>query len=236
MVMTRPFMRTGGNLGSPKFNLAGCVLYAPLWRPELAGSPFQSSGVYGIPTHTCTVTGALWTPQGRTFDGLNDIINCGSATVIDNLLTTLSIGGWAYPETQGESGFGYFIECGALNNRGFGFYMNSDARFSFRILNGAVPAEATSALGTMSLNAWHHFFGTYDGVSTIKLYIDGVQYSAVGNGAIDAHAVDNFIIGGRSDGSLCFDGIGGEVVAFNREMSSGEVLQHLQETKWRYMS
>jgi len=40
------------------------VLYLPLWK--LDGSSFADRSAYG---HLCTVTGALWTPHGRDFDG-----------------------------------------------------------------------------------------------------------------------------------------------------------------------
>jgi len=45
------------------------VLYLPLY--ELDGASFMSKDARG---HLCTVTGALWRPQGRSFDGSDDII------------------------------------------------------------------------------------------------------------------------------------------------------------------
>ena len=56
------------------------VLYLPLYQPD--GASFASRDAYG---HLCTVTGALWTPQGRTFDGADDIIDLGNnvQTVLD---------------------------------------------------------------------------------------------------------------------------------------------------------
>ena len=45
------------------------VLYLPLY--ELDGASFMSKDAYG---HLCTVTGATWTPRGRSFDGTDDHI------------------------------------------------------------------------------------------------------------------------------------------------------------------
>jgi hypothetical protein len=47
------------------------VLYLPLWSADLKGDSFYSKDSYA---HLCTVTGALWTPQGRHFDGVDDKI------------------------------------------------------------------------------------------------------------------------------------------------------------------
>ena len=52
-------------LGKRRFKLdPSLVLYLPLY--ELDGSSFRSRDAYG---HLATVTGALWTPQGRTLMG-----------------------------------------------------------------------------------------------------------------------------------------------------------------------
>ena len=45
------------------------VLYLPLHQRD--GSSFMSKDAYG---HVCTVTGAVWTPEGRLFDGVDDYI------------------------------------------------------------------------------------------------------------------------------------------------------------------
>lgn len=46
-----------------------CVLYLPLSRNRLRGAKFHSLDLY---RHSCTVAGALWTPSGRSFDGVDD--------------------------------------------------------------------------------------------------------------------------------------------------------------------
>ncbi len=46
--------------------LASCELYVPLWHPITSVSPFTSLDKN---SHICTVTGTVWTPDGRIFDG-----------------------------------------------------------------------------------------------------------------------------------------------------------------------
>lgn len=55
------------------------VLDAPLWHPDLSLSPFLTKDPY---QHSCTVTGATWGPQGRTFNGDGDFIDCGNQTAL----------------------------------------------------------------------------------------------------------------------------------------------------------
>jgi len=68
-------MKTGLYFQDPKYDISrsrtitdpNLVLYLPLHR--LDGASFMSRDAYG---HLCTVTGALWTPQGRSFDAVPD--------------------------------------------------------------------------------------------------------------------------------------------------------------------
>ena len=54
-----------GGISNSKLDLAGCVLNAPLWRPDQAGSSIVSKPP--LP-QTLTVYGAAWRSQGRYFD------------------------------------------------------------------------------------------------------------------------------------------------------------------------
>ncbi len=51
------------------------MLYLPLG--ELDGASFMSKDAYG---YLCTATGATWRPDGRYFDRVDDIIDCGDKT------------------------------------------------------------------------------------------------------------------------------------------------------------
>jgi len=56
----------------------GLVLYLPLWA--LKGASFKSVDAY---QHACSVTGALWQPNGRYFGGEADNIDVGSAASLE---------------------------------------------------------------------------------------------------------------------------------------------------------
>ena len=61
------------------FPTNGLVLYIPLWHRSLSGGSFESIDQY---MHVCTVTGATWSPSGRTF-GTDKLI-----TVPDHVVFT----------------------------------------------------------------------------------------------------------------------------------------------------
>src|SRR3990172_13167350 len=72
------------------------VFYVPLY--ELDGTTFQSKDAYG---HLCTVTGALWRPQGRDFDGTDDVISAPDHNALD-ITGTVTLISWFYPYTTSD--------------------------------------------------------------------------------------------------------------------------------------
>ena len=78
------------------------VLYLPLY--EMDGASFASRDAYG---HRCTVTGALWRPNGRYFDAVNDGINCGTGSNLNlgNTMDKYTMTAWiktSYAADEGE--------------------------------------------------------------------------------------------------------------------------------------
>ena len=232
---------TGGNFGSPKIDLGGCVLYAPLWRPELAGSPFNSNGVYGIPTQNCTVTGALWTSQGRRFDGIDDSIDCGSASVLDDLAPFTFLA-WIYPTGAGEGGNGTVIWKETAGNSGTFFQLyNNDLRLLLRIDHATDDVYRYGTAGEVKLNIWQQVVATWDGSTTAAnghIYINTIEITYGGSlngvGARVSDAANNLLIGNNLAGSFTFAGTIGEVLIYNRALTPLEIQRNYQTTKWRY--
>src|SRR4030042_2091010 len=61
------------------------VLYLPL--PKLDGASFISGDACG---HPIVNSGAFWTPRGRSFDGIDDLIDCGGSPAFDSQQYTLT--------------------------------------------------------------------------------------------------------------------------------------------------
>ena len=202
------------------------VLYLPLYR--LDGASFRSKDAYG---HLCTVTGALWRPDGRYFDGSDDVIALGTSA--GNLSTTGSICVWMKPASD-------FNQQGLVINHGGGWgragWMMSaygDTQlFRFQWQEGT-DRSLTSA-GTFTLGAWVFYVCTHDG-TTIKIYKDAVVDSNTLANSEDATTGLNGYIGYEAtQGALPFKGNIGEVMIYNRALTPLEIQHHYLATKWRY--
>ena len=168
---------------------------------------FQSQVGANTETISPTASTTILGPAGETgyavdFDGSDDALN-----IPDN-------DAW-YPETNytaecwfnctGHSGgwdaiFGQWTNNGAnATNSWILEYVNSDDELRFYYITGGGSGFSYKSLGTVSINAWHHFAFSKNG-STTKLFIDGVQ------------VVDDFDIGTMNNGNGEFT-IGGDVAS-----------------------
>ncbi len=201
----------------------GLVLYLPFY--ELDGSSFISKDAYG---HLATVTGALWTPQGRDFDPVDDTI---LTTFPGSLLTTqMTIDMWIKPassftsakEILGQTtGDGYGLGGGWTANK-WGLYINL-------LVEGWVYSGGTTT-GT-DAGIWHHMTGTYDvagGSNNIKVYVDGVlEAQATGTHNINATGYHQVSVATVAR-------IVGEGSIYNRALTAAEIQRNYLATKWRY--
>ena len=128
------------------------VLYLPLYRID--GGSQVSRDAYG---QAVNVTGALWTPVGRSFDGVDDVINCGAASSLD-LQYYFTIAAWINPASYGENNNG-FITAKGWNME---FRMQSAYRVTFSIRQGGSLKFATAPNDSISFNSWNFVVGKHD--------------------------------------------------------------------------
>ena len=225
-------VNTGGNFGSPKFDTGGCVLYAPLWRQDQAGSPFQSSGAYGRPTHTCTVTGAVRTPQGRLFDGLDDKIAIPHAASLMPA-TTLTLEGWVYNTDQTAASEQTIVSKDNATNRSYFLEINNVTTTGKVKFKAGTVDTFNSNAGEVALNTWYHLVGTHNG-SAMKIYKNGVEIATVNDTNAIGGNTQGVAIGDNEAYDLWFKGTIGEVRIYNRALTALEVQRNYLVTKWRY--
>ena len=209
------------------------VLYLPLY--QLDGSSFMSKDAYG---HLCTVTGALWTPQGRDFDGTDDKITIPHTASLDNLLPYSQIVWVKFDVGYGEaapfilekagSGFAHYIYVHAANAHIVFSRAFAETSALAQSDNGIVPTGSFVCIG-VSLSA----------LKVPKIYYNGMELSSyvtqtTGVGAITDDSGADLIIGNRSNQQRTLDGKIGEVWEYNKELSGGEFLHNYLATKWRY--
>ena len=90
------------------------VLYLPLYGQD--GASFMSQDAGG---HLCAVTGALWRPDSRYFDGIDDKINCGHSPAL-NLTSGVTVEVWFKPvSVSADNWAGIFWKGGDWGNKGY---------------------------------------------------------------------------------------------------------------------
>jgi len=216
----------------------GCVLYLPFWHNELSGSALSSCDDF---RHTCSVTGALWTPQGRTFDGTDDKIvgaaNIGfsgtgartlivwarpnSASLVSDKIGNIVSLGWVNVTTQPAVG-------GAFGIATFGYTTKAGQWAMF-----GLSADVESS-GLLTADTWYCLGATYSG-TTVQLYQDGVADNSETQTLDTVNApiriVEKLY---TSADRIWFKGKVGEVLFYSRALTAGEILYIYQATKGRY--
>lgn len=189
-------------------------------------------GTFGAGTAAPT-----WKPGRRgpalDFNGNNDIINCGSNPLLDDI-SPLSIVTWVYWRGEGTSTQEHIVDKGSYNSvEGFFFFVydgDDSLRFYqyFSTVNGYWQTPADS----IPKNVWTQVALIYPG-RTISdkptMYINGVSKTITTiynpEGTVKSDASLNLTIGDTTDLGRPFDGIIDEVMICNWALSAGEIWQ-----------
>ncbi len=237
-LLRRPYMATG----LPKIDLSGCVFYAPLWRPDLGGSTFYDLAGHNL----CTVTGAVWGSQGRTYNG-DDLINIDAALTP---LASTTTGTWltwinssdvtpaaqysliCFGNTAAASLELIILDITTGGKVQGQCYLTNNAQWSF------------SSNSTLSDNTWYQIGITHNG-TTPALVINGVVVASTFVNETDKTrwfsaltGLDNGRLGcgnygGSGNGSF-LTGTQGVAVLYSRVLSASELMNRYLEEKWRY--
>ena len=197
-----------------------------LWLPlhRLDDSSFISADGSG---HLCTVTGATWTPQGRSFDGTDDIITVSPIPSIGTNNFTIVL--WFKTGTLTAGMHALKIGTAAVNNAVGLFVDDPDtANFVFGMHAGASITKTGLTDG-----AWHQVIGTGKDGNKISLFADG-QVVAQDTAATYNIGTTFFRIGAHQSGGY-WRGLQGEVALYiNRAFSSLDAQRNYLATKFRY--
>ncbi len=222
-------MKTGIYWQDPKyvvgrnFSDPSCVLHLPLHR--LDGASFMSKDAYG---HLCAVTGALWTPRGRSFDGSDDYIDT-------HLSTDLSGGGDFTTEVwvkADDSAQGYATaQSHALDPYASDWIMMLDQTTSLFWMRSVALAAPTGFDGTRRNHlamVWEKAVGKFKG------FINGELLGQ--SGTVEGYGgVGSVKIGARGDATLSFfGGLIDEVRICDRALTPPEIQHHYLVAKRRY--
>jgi hypothetical protein len=203
------------------------VLYLPLHKLDSAS--FVSRDAYG---HPAVDSGTLWTPQGRSFDGINDLIDCGGSPAFDSQHYTLTC--WfktiaSSPDTD----IGHRLVNIARAAGG-------ESKIALRLKNNIAdlfwitpsPSGDLVSTGVSANNdQWHHLAGTTDG-TIFTVYLDGDQKAMKSSELhTDFYCLS---IGSVHTGTGAYNGKIGEARVYDRVLTASEIQRNYLATKWRY--
>ncbi len=184
-----------------------------------------------------TISGATPTMgkvgQGLKFDGVDDLVDTGSATSLDNL-GPLTFSLWTNHKGYGESGLGYMLSKNGDFASGFVFgnrVTNSNVEFGVSYSTTDLFVQAVDVLTSSHFNTWNHWVVTWDGTTesdNVHIYKNGVDVTTNrtdGVGSRQSDASNNLLIGNNAGMSRTFDGKLDEVRVYNRALSADEVKQ-----------
>lgn len=202
------------------------VLYLPLHKLDRAS--FMSKDAYG---HLCTVTGAVWRPSGRYFDGGDDYIDCGAPTgFIAGSSATIT--GWFKPLDANEVVQVLISRWAAVPPR---WALRYDSNRTLSFYPNATESWVSSDAGVVTLDVFSHITMVKT-PTEIRFYVNGEE---AGSGSspndIDT-ATANIHIGKFTNlaANYHFPGTIGEITVHKRALTAIEIQLMYLATRWRY--
>ncbi|MFH0941728.1 MAG: LamG domain-containing protein [Chloroflexota bacterium] len=202
------------------------ILYLPLY--ELDGASIQDRSAYG---HLSVVTGALWTPQGRSFDGVDDQIAIATSTVFD-IPDTITLEGWInIASVVSMAGF-------IARSTGWELRQSASGQIIFLPFIDAAWRDG-GASSVLSASQWFHIAFTYSSATRQALtYRDAVLESSVIFSGLASYTLGtgaaSVLLGYDVLNGVVFNGKLGEIRIYNRVLSAVEIQNNYLATKWRY--
>ena len=223
------------------------LLYLPLWSPysDMAGATTIYS--YDKNRHSGAITGTVWGLQGRTFDGLDDVIDLGDNNLFSfgngTTDTPFSLMGWfkvtdvvALRPLAGKS---------ALNAAEYGLWWLDASSIRVHIVDASLAVQCTRIMDVApSLGVWLFVGVTYNGVggasagNGITMYLNGAVRASTATNNANYVAMENgtgsFMIGSRTEADIWHKGTSGDTWLYSKVLTANEIQQNYQSTKWRY--
>lgn len=213
------------------------ILYLPLYL--LKGSKFKSVDRY---QRTCEVTGALWRPNGRYFDGTNDEITLPSAVyqAFDST-DDFSVLAWFYIDgTIAATARNIFGLIGTAANRPqiAMLQLGSNDKMYVGVRNAANDFTNSVQSADIPSVGWHFAVLRHDASDRNKIYldVDGVNEGSNNDYTITFATTDfnSGKVGSFKTGTNYFKDVVGEVWVYSRLLSFTEGNGIRSATIWRY--
>ncbi|MBI4712487.1 MAG: fibronectin type III domain-containing protein [Planctomycetes bacterium] len=213
------------------------------WKlDEETGTTAADASGYG---NNGTVYGATWSGGALSFNSSNqNYVNCSNSSALQPFLFTLQawvkISSPQLPWGDGHYGSGV-VGRDSINVDLSGYSMVVMQQQPAIIWGYGAGGSNFRANSNISLNAWYHIVGTYDG-ATMKIYINGMLDGTQNvSGAYSPIPVYNssqpFVIGGRYSGYYDnFSGQIDDVKIYNYARTGAEIQAEYNAPRWVYIS
>jgi len=200
------------------------VFYLPLYH--LDGAGFVTRDARG---HLCTVVGATWGIQGRTFDGNDDYIDCG-AILTD--LSTYTIEAWQKINDAAQTNQVIVNLQPGAGIPSFSTLWNASTQ-AIIYLGGSF--YRTFETGLANNGNWHHilFEVLDDNITTTAFEVDGVAQEVASTASAGAPSAKTGLYIGRASTDW-LDGDIGEIRIYNRQLTTAEKQHNRLITRWKY--
>jgi hypothetical protein len=191
------------------------------------------TGTNGVPARTIGKIG-----QGLEFDGVDDYVNVGSNTTLDNM-QAWSVSAWIYIRNFPADG-NYVPLVEKVSNGAGSFYLYLEQEAGavksiamYRTFSPGTNMYSYAVNNTLSANKWTHVIATFDNNNDKKgrLYVNGseVAYAGqtAGSGTLASDAAYNAHISNedspRGSNAKFFNGLLDDVRIYNRVLSADEI-------------
>ena len=135
---------------------------------EMDGNSFISRDTCG---HSCSVTGAIWRPDGRYFDGDDDLINCSDNGALNFTTGEFTLEAWINAASLAANSE---ILCrGQHGIDGYYLRIPSNGRVYFCARCDTGTKAIYTPVNTITIAAWYHIIVVVRPLSTGLVLVNG---------------------------------------------------------------
>jgi hypothetical protein len=226
---------------SPKIITDGLVLYldaanaksyvsgSTTWRDISRGG--NNGTLVNGPTFNTSNGGSI------VFDGVDDYVDCDTASSLNDALTGLTVSVWYKVGTKRTE---IIAENGTSFTTNTFYIAQEDANnLSFAIANPSGQYQRIFGNTSYTIGTWYNFVGVWSSGSSLLAYINGQDTSQAllspfGNLISVRSGNSNLFIARRPGGSLYSSGTISQFSIYNRSLTAQEIQQNYNATKTRY--